>query len=72
MIQYLMIFEVLLAIFMIFIILIQNKNVNLNLTSMSWWMWSITKRWPEKVLHNLTIILWALFFINSVLLFLYK
>jgi len=72
MIQYLMIFEVLLAIFMIFIILIQNKNVSLNLTSMSWWMWSITKRWPEKVLHNLTIILGTLFVLNSLLLFLYK
>jgi len=72
MIQYLMSLEVILAILMILIILVQNKNVSLNLTSMSWWMWSVTKRWPEKVLHNLTIILWALFIINSVLLFLYK
>ena len=70
--QYLMSFEVIISILMILIILIQNKNVSLNLTSMSWWMWSVTKRWPEKVLHNLTIILWALFIINSVLLFLYK
>jgi len=72
MIQYLMTLEVILAILMILIILVQNKNVSLNLTSMSWWMWSVTKRWPEKVLHNLTIILWTLFIINSVLLFLYK
>ena len=72
MINVLMNFEVVVSVFLILIILIQNKNVSLNLTSMSWWMWSVTKRWPEKILHNLTIILWVLFLLNSVLLFIYK
>ena len=72
MINVLMNFEVVISVFLILIILIQNKNVSLNLTSMSWWMWSVTKRWPEKILHNLTIILWVLFLLNSVLLFIYK
>lgn len=62
--------EVSISILLIFVILIQNKNVSLNLSSMSSWMWTITKRWPEKVLHNTTLVLWALFIINSLLLFL--
>lgn len=72
MIDFLMTFEIIIAALLILIILIQNKNVSLNLTSMSWGMWSVTKRGPEKILHNLTIILWVLFIVNSVLLFIYK
>ena len=70
--QFLMIFEIIIAVLLILIILIQNKNISLNLTSMSWWMGSVTKRGPEKILHNLTVILWVLFIVNSVLLFMYK
>ncbi len=69
MIDFLMIIEVIISMLLIFFILIQNKNVTLNLASMSWWMWEITKRWPEKVMHNLTIALWTLFIVNSLALF---
>jgi len=62
--------EVVVSILLIFVILIQNKNVSLNLSSMSWWMGSVTKRWPEKIIHNTTVILWILFVVNSLLLFL--
>lgn len=62
--------EIIIAILLIFIVLIQNKNVALNLSSMSGGMWEATKRGPEKVLHNITIILWVLFIANSTALFL--
>lgn len=62
--------EIFIAILLIFFVLIQNKNVSLNLSSMSWGMWAVTKRGPEKVLHNATIILWTLFVLNSIALFL--
>lgn len=67
--DYLKIFEVIVSVLLIFVILIQNKSVSLNLTNMSWWMAQIKKRWPEKVLHITTIVLWAIFVINSVILF---
>ena len=62
--------EIFIAILLIFFVLIQNKNVSLNLSSMSWGMWEVTKRWAEKVLHNITIALWALFILNSIALYL--
>lgn len=62
--------EIVISILIIFFVLIQNKNVSLNLTNMSSWMWEITKRWPEKVLHNITILLWTLFILNSIALYL--
>lgn len=62
--------EIIVAILLIFFVLVQNKNVSLNLSSMSWWMGTVTKRWPEKVLHNITIILWTSFVVNSIALFL--
>ena len=65
--------EIIISILLIFMILIQSKNVSLNLSSMSsWWMWTVTKRWPEKILHNTTIILWTVFIVNSLALFLLK
>jgi len=64
--------EIVISILLIFIVLVQNKNVTLNLSDMSNGMWEITKRWPEKVLHNATIILWVLFIMNSIALFLLK
>lgn len=64
--------EIVIAILMIFVILIQNKWTNLNLSSMSGWMNEITRRWPEKILHNLTIILWTLFVLNSISLFILR
>lgn len=63
---------VIVAVLMIFVILIQNKNVTLNLSDMSWWMWEVTKRWPEKILENATIILAILFTIISLALYLIK
>lgn len=61
--------EIIISILLIAVVLMQNKNVTLNLTSMWGWMWPVTKRWAEKVLHNLTIILWALFIVNSLAFF---
>ena len=72
MIDTLQIIEVIIAILLIAVILIQNKNVTLNLSSMGGWMGEVTKRWAEKVLHNATIVLWTLFILNSLALFLYK
>lgn len=60
--------EILISVLLILVILIQNKNVSLSLTSMSWGMAPAQKRWPEKVLQNTTIVLWALFVVNSILL----
>ncbi len=61
--------EIFICVLLIFFILVQDKNVSLNLSSMSGWMWEVTKRWPEKVLHNITILLWILFILNSLLLY---
>lgn len=69
MVEYLKIIEVVIGILLITIILIQNKNVTLNLSSMWGWMGEITRRWPEKVLHNTTVVLGTLFIIISILLF---
>ena len=62
--------EIIIAVLLIFFVLVQNKNVSLNLASMSGWMGENTKRWPEKVLQNITIILWTLFILNSIALYL--
>lgn len=70
--QFLTITEIIVSILLMLIILIQNKNVTLNLTSMGWWMWPVTKRGPEKVLHNTTIVLSILFILNSLFLFLIR
>lgn len=69
MLEILKITEVIISILLIAIILIQNKNVTLNLASMSGWMWAVTKRGPEKVLHIATIVLAILFIINSLAFF---
>jgi protein translocase SecG subunit len=61
--------QIVLSILLIIVVLLQNKNVSLNLSSMSSDMWEITKRWPEKILQNTTIILWVAFVVNSILLF---
>lgn len=61
--------EIIIAILLIAVVLVQNKNVSLNLSTMGWGMWTTTKRWAEKVLHNTTIVLAAIFIINSVILF---
>ena len=72
MLDFLSIAEVVVAVLLIVSILIQNKQVSLNLTSMWGWMWEVTRRWPDKVLHNLSVFLWTLFILISVLLFLMK
>jgi len=61
--------EVTIAILLCLIVLVQSKNVSLNLSTMAGWMDTVTKRWPEKILQNATIILGALFIINSILLY---
>lgn len=62
--------EIIISVLMIFVILIQNKNVTLNLSDMSGGMWEVTKRGPEKIMQNATIILWVLFIVNSLTLYL--
>jgi protein translocase SecG subunit len=69
MLEYLKIFEIIIALLLIFVVLIQNKSVSLNLTSMSGWMNQVKKRWPEKVLHNATIVLWTIFVLVAIALF---
>lgn len=69
MIAFMQILEIVLAIAIIVVVLIQNKNVTLNLSSMSGGMGQTTKRGPEKVLHNATILIGGLFILNSLLLF---
>ena len=69
MIAFMQIAEIALSIALIAVVLIQNKNVSLNLSSMSGGMGSVTKRWGEKLLHNMTIVIGALFILNSLLLF---
>lgn len=64
--------EIIISILLIIVVLIQNKWTNLNLASMSGGMNEITRRWPEKVLHNLTIVLWTLFILNSVVLYILR
>lgn len=69
MFQIFTIIEFILAILLIIVVIVQNKSVNLNLTSMSGGMGTITKRGPEKVLHNTTIVFGILFIVNSTILF---
>jgi len=64
--------EIIIAILLTIVILLQNKNVSLSLTSMSGDAGEITKRWPEKILHNTTIILGIAFIVISILLFIQK
>lgn len=69
MFEFLKFTEIFISILLVFVILIQNKGTSLNLWTMSGWMNEITRRWPEKILHNATIILATLFILNSVSLF---
>lgn len=64
--------QIVISILLIIVVLIQNKWTSLNLTTMSDWMNEITRRWPEKVLHNITIILWTLFTLNALSLFILR
>ena len=64
--------EIIISILLIIVVLLQNKNVSLNLSSMSWDNTSISKRWPEKVLQNATIILGIAFVVVAILLFIQK
>ncbi|MDC0506154.1 preprotein translocase subunit SecG [Candidatus Gracilibacteria bacterium] len=64
------ILEIIIAILLIAVVLIQNKNVALNLSTMGGGMGEVSKRGPEKILHNATIVLGTAFIINSVALFL--
>lgn len=70
MLEILKFIEIIVAILLIFTVLVQNKNVSLNLSNMSGGMGEVTKRGPEKVLHNITIIFWVIFIANSIALYL--
>ncbi len=60
--------EIIVCVLFIAIVLMQKAKVSLNLSTMSSSMWAITKRGPEKVLHNTAIVLWVLFILNSLAL----
>ncbi len=60
--------EIIVCVLFIAIVLMQKAKVSLNLSTMSSSMWAITKRGPEKVLHNAAIVLWVLFILNSLAL----
>ena len=64
--------EIILAILLTIVILLQNKNVSLNISSMSGDSWEISKRGPEKILQNTTIILAIAFILISIILFINK
>ena len=64
--------QIILSILLTIVILIQNKNVSLNISSMSDASGEITKRGPEKILQNTTIVLGVLFILNAILLFINK
>ncbi len=72
MIEILKFIEIAVAVCLILVVLIQNKWTALNLNTMSWWMNEITRRWPEKVLHNITVVLWIIFIFNSASLFILR
>lgn len=72
MIEILKFIEIAVAVCLVLIVLIQNKWTALNLNTMSWWMNEITRRWPEKVLHNITVVLWIIFIFNSASLFILR
>lgn len=67
--SFLVFIEIIISILLIIVILVQNKGTTLNLANMSGWMNEITRRWPEKVLHNMTVVLWTLFILNSICLY---
>lgn len=70
MLEILKISQVIIWILLITMILIQNKNVSLNLASMWGGMGTVTKRGPEKVLFQVTVVLGILFVANSLVHFL--
>jgi len=64
------IIEIIVSILLILVVLIQPKKSSLNLTT--FWndaVWKFERRWAEKTLHTLTIILWALFVLTSLAYF---
>lgn len=69
MLEALKVIELVIAVLLIFVILIQNKNVTLNLSNMWGGMGAVTKRGPEKVLHVTTIVLGFLFIAVATILF---
>jgi len=65
--------EIILAVILIFLILIQNKNAWLS-AALAWnTVGSVVtkKRWAEKFLHVSTIVVWILYFINSFAYFIF-
>lgn len=61
MLEALKIINIIVSILLILIILIQQKKSSLNLTTF-WNEWvKVERRWPEKTIHNATIILGVAF-----------
>ena len=68
--EILKIIEMVFGILLIAVILVQPKKSSLNLTTFgNEWGSKFERRWPEKVLHNITIWLGTLFIITSVAYF---
>ncbi|ATU05633.1 preprotein translocase subunit SecG [Candidatus Gracilibacteria bacterium HOT-871] len=72
MIEILKFIEIAVAVCLILVVLIQNKGTALNLNTMSGGMNEITRRGPEKVLHNITVVLGIIFIFNSASLFILR
>ncbi len=69
MLEIIKITQVVVSILLILLILIQPKRSSLSITSF-WNEWQkFERRWPEKILHNTTIIFWILFVLNSLVFF---
>lgn len=64
------IIEIVISALLIIIVLVQPKKSSLNLTTF-WneWAWKFERRWAEKTLHTLTIILWTLFIVVGLVYF---
>lgn len=70
MIETIKIIEMVISILLILVILIQPKKSSLNLTTFgNEWGWKFERRWPEKTLHQLTIIIWSIFIILALVYF---
>lgn len=61
--------QIIIGVLLSLIILIQPKKSSLNLTTFWSEVSKFERRWPEKILHNTTIVLGALFIINALIIF---
>lgn len=64
------IIEIVVSVLLIIVILIQPKKSSLNLTTFgNDGAWKFERRWAEKTLHTITIILWTVFILTGLAYF---